>query len=45
MTPDEVLGFALPGEEILQLGGKSTTGRGRCRMVPIAQKGAGDGSA
>lgn len=35
MTPDDVLSFALPGEEILQLGGKASTGRGRCRMVPI----------
>jgi CRISPR-associated protein Cmr4 len=35
MTPDEVLGFALPAEEIHQLGGKATTGRGRCRIVPI----------
>jgi CRISPR-associated protein Cmr4 len=35
MTPDEVLDFALRGEEIRQLGGKATIGRGRCRMVPI----------
>jgi len=35
MTPDDVLSFALPGEEIHQLGGKATTGRGRCRIVPI----------
>ena len=35
MTPDDVLRFALPGEEILQLGGKATTGRGRCRIVPM----------
>lgn len=35
MTPDDVLDFALTGEEILQLGGKATTGRGRCRIVPI----------
>lgn len=35
MTPDEVLGFALSGEEVHQLGGKATTGRGRCRIVPI----------
>lgn len=35
MTPDDVLGFALPGEEVLQLGGKASTGRGRCRVVPI----------
>jgi len=35
MNPDQVLGFALPGEEILQFGGKATTGRGRCRIVPL----------
>lgn len=35
MTPDEVLDFALRGEEILQFGGKATTGRGRCRIVPM----------
>ena len=40
MTPDEVLGFALSGEEVHQLGGKATTGRGRCRIVPFAKDGA-----
>jgi CRISPR-associated protein Cmr4 len=35
MTPDEVLDFALSGEEILQLGGKATTGRGRSRLVRV----------
>jgi CRISPR-associated protein Cmr4 len=45
MTPDEVLGFAFPGEEVHQLGGKATTGRGRCRIVPIAGTGAGHGTA
>jgi len=40
MTPDEVLGFALAGEEIHQLGGNATTGRGRCRIVPFAKNGA-----
>jgi CRISPR-associated protein Cmr4 len=35
MSPDEVLGFALPSEEVHQLGGKATTGHGRCRLVPI----------
>jgi CRISPR-associated protein Cmr4 len=39
MSPDDVLGFALPGEEVLQLGGKASTGRGRCRMVPIRPQG------
>ena len=38
MTPDEVLGFALPGEEVHQLGGKATTGRGRCRILPFTKK-------
>jgi CRISPR-associated protein Cmr4 len=45
MTPDDVLGFALGGEEIHQLGGKATTGRGRCRIVPITRKEAGHGKA
>lgn len=43
MTPDEVLGFALPAEELHQLGGKATTGRGRCRIVPITPNGATHG--
>lgn len=45
MTPDDVLGFSLDGEEIHQLGGKATTGRGRCRIVPIARKDAGHGKS
>jgi CRISPR-associated protein Cmr4 len=46
LAPDAVLGFALPGEEVLQLGGKASIGRGRCRMVPIPQKPeAGHGAA
>lgn len=45
MTPDEVLGFALGGEEVHQLGGKATTGRGRCRIVPIWQKEGGHDKA
>ncbi|ATB51338.1 type III-B CRISPR module RAMP protein Cmr4 [Corallococcus macrosporus] len=33
LTPDEVLGEALGGEgAVLQLGGKATVGRGRCRL-------------
>ncbi len=36
MTPDDVLAFALPNEEVHQLGGKATTGHGRCRIVPIS---------
>jgi len=43
MTPDEVLGFALPAEEVHQFGGKATTGRGRCRIVPFARNGATHG--
>ena len=37
LQPEEVLEFALPnpGERILQFGGKSTVGRGRCRMVRL----------
>lgn len=45
MTPDEVLGFALASEEIHQFGGKATTGRGRCRLVPFARKDPGHGKA
>ena len=44
MTSDEVLGFALSGEEVHQLGGKATTGRGRCRLVPFPPKGAAHAS-
>lgn len=40
MTPDEVLGFVLSNEEVHQFGGKATTGRGRCRIVPFTQIGA-----
>lgn len=36
MLSEEVLNFALPrGEEILQFGGKSSIGRGRCRMIRV----------
>jgi CRISPR-associated protein Cmr4 len=45
MTPDDVLQFALAGEEVHQLGGKATTGRGRCRIVPIARTDASHGQA
>jgi CRISPR-associated protein Cmr4 len=45
MTPDDVLDFALAGEEIHQLGGKATTGRGRCRIIPVVAKDAGHGDA
>lgn len=43
MTPDEVLGFALSGEEVHQLGGKATSGRGRCRVIPFTKNGAAHG--
>jgi CRISPR-associated protein Cmr4 len=45
MMPDEVLGFALSGEEVHQFGGKATTGHGRCRIIPFARNGAGHGQA
>ncbi len=35
MSSDEVLDFALPEEEVLQLGGKATIGRGRCKVIPL----------
>lgn len=35
MTPEEVLEFALESEEVHQLGGKGTIGRGRCRFIPV----------
>lgn len=38
MTAAEVLSFALPGEVVVQLGGKATTGRGRCRVIPLVGK-------
>jgi CRISPR-associated protein Cmr4 len=36
MTARDVLDFALAKETVLQLGGKATVGRGRCRIVPVA---------
>lgn len=35
MDSDRVLDFALKGEETLQFGGKASTGRGRCRLIPV----------
>lgn len=35
LSPEEVLKKALPGEEILQFGGKATVGKGRCRITPM----------
>lgn len=45
MQPDQVLGFALADEAVHQLGGKATTGRGRCRIVPFAINGAAHATA
>lgn len=35
-SPDEVLRRAVPGPELVQVGGKATVGRGRCWLRPIA---------
>lgn len=35
LSPEEVAEFGLPREEIVQIGGKATTGHGRCRLVPV----------
>jgi len=43
MDPDRILEFALPGEEILQFGGKASVGRGRCRIVPMGSGGLSHG--
>lgn len=47
MRPGQVLDHALPGEQVLQLGGKATVGRGRCRVIPVtvAKKGGSDARA
>lgn len=42
MTPEEVIAFALPGEQVLQFGGKASTGHGRCRLIPLDNKGGGN---
>jgi CRISPR-associated protein Cmr4 len=39
MDSDQVMDFALGRDEIIQLGGKATTGRGRCRLIPIHLRG------
>jgi CRISPR-associated protein Cmr4 len=41
MSPAEVLDYALGEATVLQLGGKATVGRGRCRIVPVAGAGGG----
>lgn len=43
MSPEDILGFALPSEQVLQFGGKATVGRGRCRIVPIPTSAGGGG--
>ncbi|GIW08689.1 MAG: type III-B CRISPR module RAMP protein Cmr4 [Dehalococcoidia bacterium] len=35
LSPEAVAELGLPGEEIVQIGGKATTGHGRCRLIPI----------
>ncbi len=35
LSPEAILEFALGNECSVQLGGKATVGRGRCRLVPI----------
>lgn len=35
MNPNEVLNYAMPIESTLQLGGKASVGRGRCRVLRI----------
>jgi len=41
MSPAEVLDYVLGEATVLQLGGKATVGRGRCRIVPVAGAGGG----
>lgn len=43
--PAEVQSAALPGEEILQFGGKSSIGRGRCRILPASKPSKGGDNA
>ena len=45
MKPEQVLEHALPGEQLLQLGGKATVGRGRCRIVPVMGNGGANARA
>lgn len=40
LDPDAVLAKAVPAAEVIQFGGKATVGRGRCRLVPLCEKGA-----
>ncbi len=38
MSAEAVLDFALGQEKHVQIGGKATIGRGRCRLVPVADR-------
>jgi CRISPR-associated protein Cmr4 len=38
MTRAQVMQHALPGELVVQLGGKASVGRGRCRVVVIEEE-------
>jgi len=38
MTPDEVLDFVLSEEIVVQVGGKASIGRGRCRWIPVFEE-------
>jgi CRISPR-associated protein Cmr4 len=43
MTPENVLEYVLPQARELQFGGKASTGRGRCRIIPLkSEKGDTD---
>jgi CRISPR-associated protein Cmr4 len=37
MNPDDVLDHVLANETVIQVGGKATVGRGRCRLIPCGQ--------
>ena len=39
MSPDDVLNTALPSEQVLQLGGNTSTGHGRSRLIPFLGSG------
>ena len=41
LKPEEVLDYVLQSEQCIQLGGKATVGRGRCRMVPVPRQQGG----
>ncbi|MCB1329093.1 MAG: type III-B CRISPR module RAMP protein Cmr4 [Maritimibacter sp.] len=43
--PADVQATALPGEEVLQFGGKASVGRGRCRILPVSAPETGGADA